>query len=128
MIPPIGRGGKPLGLGGVTRAYPTDVPLRAESGRAKAYIDTECGCQPSVYIGVFGMELSHNSRGCYNDSDPAKLCGCCANASISVDVGLVTKLPDVRGIAAVHLERAGRRSKSNDEGVDILSDVLLAQT
>jgi hypothetical protein len=78
-------------------------------------------------IRVLGIELSDDSGGRCDNAYLAKPRGRLSVTAVNINVCDRGELPNVRALAAIHFERARRRAKPNDHGVDILPNELIPQ-
>jgi hypothetical protein len=78
-------------------------------------------------VRILGVELADDTSFVRDDADFAILSARDPGSSIGVDVRLISELPDVGGVATIHLERACWRPELDHEGIDILPDILIAE-
>lgn len=83
---------------------------------------------PNSSILIFGIELLNDASGGCNDTDFAAARAGRPITSVGRNVCDSRELPDVGALAAIHLEHARRRTELQHQGIDVLSDELVAQS
>jgi hypothetical protein len=73
-------------------------------------------------VRVLSVKLAHDARLGSDHADLAKLGTGNSASAVAVDVRLISELPDVGGVAAIHFERA----KFYDQSIDVLPHILIA--
>jgi hypothetical protein len=79
------------------------------------------GVKAPAGIGILDIELGNDAVLVRNHADFAKLSGGNSGATIGNNVRLVSELPNVGCVAAVHLEGACRRAEFHHQDISILA-------
>jgi hypothetical protein len=103
------------------------LPLHSKPVCANAAIHAERTAKTAASIGILGVKLAHYARLGSNHANLAKLGGGDSASAVAVDVRLISELPDVGGVPAIHFERARGRTKLHHQSIDVLPHILIAQ-
>lgn len=98
------------------------MPLHSEPVCADAAIHAERAAKATAGVRVLSVKLAHDARLGSDHADLAKLGTGNSASAVAVDVRLISELPDVGGVAAIHFERA----KFYDQSIDVLPHILIA--
>jgi hypothetical protein len=103
------------------------LPLHSEPVCANAAIHAERAAKASAGVRSLSVKLAHDARLGSNHADLAKLGAGDSASAVAVDVRLISELPDVGSVSAIHFERARGWTKLYDQSIDVLPHILIAQ-
>ena len=103
------------------------LPLHSQTIGANTSIHAHRATETTACIRILGVKLAYDAGLRRNHVDLTKSGAGYPAAPISIDIGLVSKLPNVRGIAAIHFKDAGRRTELDDHDVNVLPNKLRPQ-